>query len=351
MMDMRLSESLRRGTMKAGAGGIINRFKARKRRDVLFFEDILARYIKECEEAGYGRDMEEIGRKWMNLVITNLFPRAVIRMPIRILLPIAKSIWTNLGLIDDVKVERNGEMVKICTKNEYITRIIGRNRFSSGFFAGILDVMFSADVEVISSSQTKGESEYIFRPVKGSKTRLQSKSKDIYNSLNEIVPANRPAIKHAMIKKMFRIEGNMLKFRGRLISPIENTLFHLMGADMILPARLSEISREYFDSLLYERASEVEKIRLMKNIFQAMGWGAISISTGNGGVTVEVDRPPIGLQEGGDNWNFLALCMLGYLQAVYSRIGINRVRYANRKLTIRFSNRMNRAANLFPGRR
>jgi len=67
---MRLSESLRRNIMNVIGGGIVNRFVLKKSRiDLLFFEDILANYIKGCEDAGFGKEMEETAEKWMNLTI------------------------------------------------------------------------------------------------------------------------------------------------------------------------------------------------------------------------------------------------------------------------------------------
>jgi hypothetical protein len=58
---MRLSTSLNRNILEANVGGIINKFKIESRRSTLFFEDILANYVKGCEEAGHAEEMEKIG--------------------------------------------------------------------------------------------------------------------------------------------------------------------------------------------------------------------------------------------------------------------------------------------------
>ena len=60
---MRLSESLRKNIMETYPGFILNKLNVRNRRNVIFPESILAAYVKECENAGFGKDIKNISRE------------------------------------------------------------------------------------------------------------------------------------------------------------------------------------------------------------------------------------------------------------------------------------------------
>jgi len=77
--------------MESVVGGIKNKFAVRSRRVTLFFEGILADYIKECEKAGYGDKIYDIGKKWGRLVSYSLGTKALKHLPPSILLKIAKK--------------------------------------------------------------------------------------------------------------------------------------------------------------------------------------------------------------------------------------------------------------------
>ena len=80
---MQLSESLRRNVMETVVGGVLNKFKIKNRRNVLFFEDILANYVKGCEDAGYGEEMKAIGQKWCILIMNQLTTKPLRKLPIK----------------------------------------------------------------------------------------------------------------------------------------------------------------------------------------------------------------------------------------------------------------------------
>jgi hypothetical protein len=228
---MRLSESLRRGIMESAAGGIINRFKVKSRRDILFFENILAKYISNCEKAGYEKNMENIGEKWMKIFMSSSIPFGVRSIPINIVYKLAKKVWTNIGMVDDIQVEKKNDVVTIKTKNEYITRIIGKNKFSVGFFKGILEVLTNSGFICIYSNQTKEKAEYKFRANETLKKNIiEAKDKNIYNDLNTLGSIKGFTIKDALRKKLLQLKSdNRLYFREKVMSPVENTIFHLFG--------------------------------------------------------------------------------------------------------------------------
>jgi len=312
---MRLSESLRRNILRVGVGGIINKFKARERRDVLFFEDILANYIKECEDAGYEKEMEEIGRKWMNLVIANLFPSAIRKLPMPILSEMAKKIWANLGLIRDLHFKKENDRAVIETKDEWITRIIGKNSFAIGAFAGILNVFLGSKVRLIKSVQSRDRCRYVYRVEKTTWLPPESK-KPAMRKTKEIAEERNFLLNDALRRKLFEIRpDNRLYFRRRSMVPVENTFQHLFSERKIMIKNVSNISYEYFAAAVDKSSAAESRLKLLKSILQITGWGSVKILVMlDGAISVEIMSPPRGLQVENDSWDFLSNVILGYVQ-------------------------------------
>ena len=223
---MRLSESLRRNIMKVSVSGILNRFKVNVRRSVLFFEDILATYIKECEDAGYGKEIEKITQKWGNLCTLRLIPSSLKMLPTPILLNLFFGrAWINLGLMEDLHVTKKNNIIKIKTKNEYITRIIGKNKSSLGAYIGILNILCKSHIKNISVSQQKQYCEYTFR-VMNKAFSTKGKDKRIYDKLNSLPIIEGFTLKDALKKNILQLKNdNRLYFREKSIVTIENTFF------------------------------------------------------------------------------------------------------------------------------
>ena len=161
---MRLSESLRKGIMETRAGRIISKFKAYKRRYVLFFEDILAEYINECEENGHEKEMREISRRWASLVSTLIVVPVLRKLPLTLTLvmKISKRVWVSIGALDDLKISRKGDVITMKTYNEHITRVIGENRYTEGVFEGMISVLSKYETRCTSKSQTPDFCTYTF---------------------------------------------------------------------------------------------------------------------------------------------------------------------------------------------
>jgi len=141
---MGFSGLLKRDIIITKVGSVLNKSKGVSRRYTLFFEDILANYFSMCEIAGYPEEMCEIGRKWMNLVMSKHFRGIITKLPIGIFLNVfMKNTWIGLGLMDDFRFTKKDNIVTIETKNEGVTRIIGKNTGMIGFYAGILNVLFN----------------------------------------------------------------------------------------------------------------------------------------------------------------------------------------------------------------
>lgn len=335
---MRLSESLRRNIMETRVGGIINKFKGRRRRDILFFEDILANYIKECENAGHGKEMFDIGRHWTNLGMQSFLPSVIKKISLQVFFNVfAKKLWTNIGLMDDLVVIKETDRISINSKNEYFTRIIGKNEFNAGLLVGVIDVLEGREAECIEKAQSKEESRYVCQLKNKPWIPPKVKEKNLYNSQNYLPVNKGSSLKNALERGVLVLKHNRIYFRDQSVIPIENTLIHLFSNKGILHNKISEISFNLFSDIIRKEFSKEKKLRMLKNILQILGWGEVKISVKNNSILFSVKYPPCGLQTENDNWAFLAEVVQGYLWLLDKKTKINKTEYRNRVLRISYS--------------
>lgn len=335
---MRLSESLRKNIFEASVGGIINKLKIRKRRSTFFFEEIYSEYVKACEDAGYGKEMMEISREWMIMSFERIVLASFKKIPPIILLnTIMKKLWIMSGLMDNFNASKDGRIVTIRTMNEAITRFIERNQLTMGFYIGVLSSLFMHDLKPVNIVQTKTECEYKFRLLDKKPVPVRSKDKPLYDRLNRMKEVRGFTLKDLLEKKVFHLKGkNRTYFRGKLISPIENTLFHLIGNRKILLDKVPEISYNYFKDVIKD-SSDAKKLSLIKTILQAMGWGIIKIAAKDKRIIFEIKNPPYGLQAEEDNWDFLIRTILGYLWLLNKGFRIKQVKTDYKRLWVEYS--------------
>ncbi|MBN2331161.1 MAG: hypothetical protein JXC85_05080 [Candidatus Aenigmarchaeota archaeon] len=325
--------------MKVGAGSILNRFKAKIRRDVIFSEDILANYILECEKAGYEKEVEEISAEWMNMIIENLFPHTVRKLPMPILSPIAKKIWTNIGLLDDFHVRKDKDIAVVETKNECITRLIGKNRFMPGLFCGILNVICEAPMVAAEVNQTKTRCKYVYKLLDEPWDPPVTKGKDKYNYLNSMPDYRGLALKDAFKSKILKLKSNnRVYFREKPLIIIENTLFHIISNRGILLDTVPSISFNYFREVIKIETKKWEKLNLLKNILHFTGWGIAKIAIkANGNVLIKIKYQPYGFQTEKDSWNFLFKIIEGYLHLLDKRFRIVSINESFKNIEATFS--------------
>lgn len=335
---MRLSESLRRNIMEVDVGRVINRFKVKSRRDVLFFEDILANYIKECESAGYGEESKIIGQKWMSLTTKNFLPITLRKLPYSILFNIIlKKIWINLGLLDDIHVTKNNNIIKIKTTNETTTRIIGPNKAIIGIYTGLLNIIFNSQVECLNSLQTKRSCKYTFRGKKES-FEIKSKKVNIYKKMNYSPKIEGFTLKDALKANIIQLDkNNRLYFRGKSLCPRENTLFHLISNKKILFKKVPHLSYNFFKNIIQEKSSNNKKLVLLKTLLEIMGWGNVKIITKQSSIKLLIKNPPYGIQLEKDDWGFLVKSILGYLWILNKKFKILEVKESYKSLRITYS--------------
>ncbi len=335
---MRLSESLRRGIMETVVGGIINKFKVKSRRDILFFEDILAKYILECEKAGQEEMTERVGNKWMYLTAKCFLPHTFNKLPLGFLFnQIGKKIWTNIGLMDNLKVEKKENNIKIETRNEYITRVIGKNRFSVGGWGAFLRLYFNLEFKRIEAAQKKEKCTYVFSLGESPFEDMESKDKDLYIRLNQFKSGGGVTLKKALKAGIIQLkQNNRMYFRGKSLIPIENTLFHLFSAESVLLDSVPFLSHEFFREIVDKDTTDDKKLNLLKNVLHSTGWGTIKIKLSSK-ITFSIYNPPYGLQREKDDWTFLINVILGYLWLIDNKLKISNVKESYRNLEIVFS--------------
>jgi hypothetical protein len=323
--------------MDAAVGRLINKFKIKKRRDVLFFHDIFIQYIVECGKR-HNTEMQKVGRDWMALYFKLLVPPVVKKLPpIIVLNTIMRKIWANLGLIDYYQIDKHDDKIEVITKNEVTTKRAGKNRLMIGFHEGILSILFNSRVECVKSLQEKKICRYAFKITK-EPFNIRSKNKIKYDLLNDSPQTEGISLKDALKNRIFELkEKNKIYFRGKEVYPIENTLFHLLSNEYVLSDRIPFISYEFFKDIIEPYSSAEKKLKLLKTLLHAMGWGIIKIIMQQNEILIEINYPPYGLQSEDDNWDFLIRTILGYLWLLDKRFKISEIQKINNTLKIRYS--------------
>ncbi|MBI4020408.1 MAG: hypothetical protein HY367_03685 [Candidatus Aenigmarchaeota archaeon] len=334
---MRLSESIRKNIFSHSSGVILNSFKAKNRRDVIFFEDILAEFIRDCEAQGYGPVVLAAAQEWMMLAET-LVPSLIRKLPPYIIFNnFLKKAWTNIGLMDGLKFAMYGKTVRLMTENEAVSRLIGKNMFMAGIYSGILKVLYDSEIELAGFNKDGPLHTYRFRISNAPPApRRGCRAKEAYNKLNYPGRASTSTLRNALNKRTMVLRGNRLYFRDRSLIVLENTIFHLLGAYGLPMGKIPAISQKYFSGIIDAAQDEDKKLVLLKMLLQSTGWGNTRIIKASGKVIIHITNPPYGLQAEGDSWTFLAMVILGYLRPA-GRYCLKGVRQKSRTLIIEYS--------------
>ncbi|MCX6814365.1 MAG: hypothetical protein NTY20_01805 [Candidatus Aenigmarchaeota archaeon] len=323
---MRLSESIRRDILETRAEGIINKFKIYKRRNVLLFEEILANYIKACEDSGYKEDMNGIAKTWSFLYTKNFLPEFMFKMPKTVLLNrILKKVWINLGLLDDFKASIKDNTITFFSHNESITRCIGKNEFCNGLWEGVISGLYGRYAESLSSQCSFPDCIYTYS-LKDIPFNIESKSKNHYVNLNKTF-AGKGELQKYLKMKIIVLKGNHMYFRKKSVVIGENTIFHIFGSKNILMGKVPDISHLCFSAIIDSESTVNEKIFLLKNILEVFGWGKVKIIYGGNRIEIEISNPPFGIQKEEDNWTFFANMILGYIFLINRKASISEINF------------------------
>jgi len=335
---MRFSDHLQKNIIETHAGRLLSKFKIKSRRDVLFFEDILVDYIKECEKNGYEKEIRNVSKKWMNLTMQQMTPKILKKAPLFFLNKIMKNLWVSLGLMSDLSIIKSENIIEIKTKNETPTRVIGENNFIVGFYEGILNILFKSNLKCIKFLQTKRHCKYTFNIEDEPFDFIKCKEKEVYNKLNQLPESVGIDFKSALKKGIFNLKkDNKIYFRGKSIILGENTLSHLISNSNLLPEKIPYISYDFFKKIIKEDSTDEEKLVLIKTILQIMGWGIIKVKKSKKYILMEIKNPPYGLQSEKDNWEFLIRTVLGYLWLLDKDFVVKNIKEQYKKLIILYS--------------
>ncbi len=334
---MKISDFLRNKTFQIAGGVILNYFKIKKRRNTLYFGEIPARYFVLCESKGFGNEMREVARDWMYLYFSTLVPQSFRKInPQDLLNGLIRKVWMNMGFLSDMKVSIEGNVISVETVGEGTTELIGRNSFQPGIYEGIFTSLYGRRMKLLRSSQTPERSGYAFE-VTDEEFSLGGRQKDEYNHLNSMPKVRGLTLEDMLRSNVFYLRGQKLYFRGKVIYPIENTAIHLFSNRAIMLDKVPGISRDFFAGVLESGSSPDERLRLLKNLMQAMGWGMFSIARTGSAIKIRIANPPFGLQKEEDNWDFLARMLLGYAKTIDERYELERIARGYRLLSMGFS--------------
>lgn len=337
---MRLSVSIRKNLIQTNTGWITNRFKIKSRRNVLIFEEIIANYVKLCENSGHEAEIAEIGQKWMNLVMDRMVPNIFKRTPIFFLNNIMKKVWINLGLLSDLHAIKKNNKILIETREETVTRLIGKNECLTGFYAGILNVLFSSQVFCSKKIQTRKSCKYFYELLDKKFSPLPSKKKEQYDRLNLSSGSKGITLKSALESGIFQLkeDSNRILFRGKDLWYVENTGFHILGNRKILLDKVPKISYNFFRQIIIKKSSCDKKLNMIKTLLQSMGWGVVNIINKKNRILFEISNLPHGMQIEEDNWDFLVEVILGYMWLIDKKFRINDKKCKHGKLVITYFN-------------
>ena len=293
---MRLSESIRKNVLETLMGGLINKFKVSKRRSVLFSEDILSEYIRECEKHDKEK-IREIGHRWGSLGTDMMLGKKIGIVPNSLIVYLVNKVWKNIDLVEDGKMSINKKNIEVRLKNESITRVIGRNEFIIGFVSGCTGTLLNTGLIFEKYHKENNWNVYNFS-MKGKRKHIPRKSSDLYYKSNVTPKTEGCDLKHALRTNFFRLRGNTIYFRNRRLMILENTLFHLIGNENLLMDKVTELSYNYFKETLKERSSDW---KFIKTILQISGWGIVNIVDMEREVKIEIRNPPYCMQAEKDN--------------------------------------------------
>jgi len=335
---LRLSTSLQRNVIEVTVGGVLNRFIMGNRRLVLFFEDIIGKYILICERHGHKGDLRELSKRWGELTFAKLIPVSIKKLPCSTIInSILKKSWKNLGIVDDLYLRENDQVIILTTKNESITRTIGGNEFMPGFFNGIISALYRSESKIVNSLQSRDSCEYEFE-LTDEPLEVKGKEKSIYNRLNYLEPLKGFTLNDAIRSGIFQLrEGYKIYFRGKRLTITENTMFHLVGNANILLDEVPSISYDFFKEIIDMDSTDEQKLTLLKNLLQIMGWGVIKIIIKDKNeIFIEIRNPPYGLQMEKDNWTVLSKIIQGYLWLIDKYFEISDVNEGYKDLKIMY---------------
>ncbi len=222
-------------------------------------------------------------------------------------------------------------------KNESFSNNYEGNVFLRGLHRGFLSQLYG--IRLDAAGVFRDRAYFVYEYAKRNEPfHIASKSKAKYNELNAMPEDVGFTIKDALKTGMLRLSGaNRLYFRGRVLNPLENTIFHLLGNMQLPMDRLAEVSQAFFSQILEAGSGRDDRLVLLKNLLQLMGWGNVGMIAKKEAVTVSIKNPPYGFQAEKDNWEFVIGTILGFMRTIDKRFSLKKVEESRRMVSVTFS--------------
>lgn len=314
---MTLAFSLAKDILHSSAGIIINRFKAGERRIVLFPENILAEYIKICDNEKYGEELFGITIKWSDTICREIIPRSIREIASELIINlVVGQTWVNLGIVDDFKAKISDKKIDIEVSNCAIIRLIGLNSFSRGILEGNLTNILGQDLE-LEKEELNGKIAKCTFTKKGNLEAAVREEKRKALKTNPCQKTGGINLKEAVEKNIFTLDArNKIMFRGKILLPLESTIFHMLGGCNILLDKIPAISTNFFNEIIDKTAPLEKKLVLLKSLLQAMGWGTPTITIYGDEISIRISNAPESLLAEKENHVFFAKTIEGYMRSV-----------------------------------
>ncbi len=333
---MRLSESILKGLTEVRSGSLFNKFGVKKRRSVFFFEEILADYVLAGVRKKKSKQFEESGYKWLASGFPESIPTFVRTFPTSFMNTVVNRMHITTGAFDSLKVSvLKGDRIKIEVENPFTTRVHGKNPTERGCWRAMVSAIYGREAVCVHAKQSRKRSEFVFRLGKRWHPP-KCKDRKTYLRLNREGVETGPNLSNLLSRKEFVLRDNNLCFKGHRLVYSENTTFHLAGIYCLLPKDLLRIS-EKFANRLFERTTREKKLKIVKALFEATGWGKLSVSIRGKRMVLKMVNPPYGFQIEKDNWVFFSLVFAGFLRREFPRIKLRGSKLSKHILSIFYS--------------
>jgi hypothetical protein len=334
---MRLSTSLHKNILESSVGFLMNKFKARGRRVTLFPEDILAEYIRRCEDSGLGGRVFDVTMRWTDLIYQSVLPPLIRKLPPEMLVNIImKKVWTTLGGVEDIRLSLGQDCLELRVKNDIITRLIGPTKCSAAVYNGTLSNVLNKNLRLKRLEFDGVWTRYSFELAGQKRARGEKKIKRYKSTALDGIRGID--LNYALRMGILTLgERNTIYFRGRPLIFVENTIFHLLAAENILLDAIAGISFAYFEGLVEKSAPVEKKLLLLKTLIQVMGWGIPKIVWDGRAIQVKIFNAPSGVQIEKDNYLFFVKTIEGYLKTINCNFSLDKVEEAEREFSATFA--------------
>ncbi len=207
-----------------------------------------------------------------------------------------------------------------------------------GLYTGILNAVYKSEITSVDVSQSERSCRYVFK-IEDTPFYVRGKKKSRYDQLNSLPVSDKSTLKNALRSHVFQLKkNNQIYFRDKLVTPIENTVFHLIGIQAILSDRIPHIAYSCFKDVVMKDSLDEEKLNLLKTLLQSMGWGVVKIMVKtHREIIIQLKHIPHGFQLEDDNWDFLIKSVLGYLWLLDKDFKVNKVNESYKTLSILYS--------------